>query len=329
MFKLFSGSAHPQLSQEVSRLLHIPLSKAEVVRFGNSEVKVTIQEDVKHTTCYVLQPIANPTDTHLMEFFFFCDALRRQEARKVIGIIPYFGYARQDIQHRPGECVSVNVIIRFFESIGFAKIYTVDIHDEATEGVFSIPFKNLSSLSLLAREVKEYLSDSNRFQPFGSAQGKPIPTDLTDLSIVVSPDQGGVERARDFGTYFYGTEDFSLGVVEKRRSLDKIHQSKAIELYGEVDGKIVILVDDIITSGNTLINAANLCLTRGAKKVLAAVVHHDLPPTPPISLISPNSPIQKLFTTNTIALKPEQKFAKLHEISIASLISEELKPFIK
>ena len=115
MFKLFSGSAHPSLSKDVAKLLQIPLAKSEVIRFGNSDVKVTIQEDVRYSTCLVLQPIANPSDTHLVEFFFFCDALRRQEAKKVIGFIPYFGYARQDVQHRPGECVSANVIVRFFE----------------------------------------------------------------------------------------------------------------------------------------------------------------------------------------------------------------------
>ncbi len=316
MFKLFSGSAHPELSQEVSKLLGIPLAKSEVIRFGNSEVKVTIQEDVKHSTCYIIQPIANPSDTHLVEFFFFCDALRRQEAKKVIGLIPYFGYARQDIQHRPGECVSANVIIRFFESIGFAKIYTIDIHDEATEGVFSIPFKNLSSLSLLAREVKKYLSNS-RFQP--------ILTDLTDLTIVVSPDQGGIERARSFGEFFYGSGNFSMGVIEKKRNLDGPHQTKALDLYGQVKNKTVILVDDIITSGGTLINAINLCIERGAKNVIAAVVHHDFSDSAPKKI--EDSKLDKLFTTNTIALKPEQKFDKLHEISIASLIAHELKSF--
>src|SRR3989338_9480926 len=136
MVKLFSGSAHPNLSQEVSKLLNISISKSQVTRFGDSEVKVTIQEKVKNQTCVVIQPTSNPTDTNVMELLFFCDALRRQEAKKVIGYIPWFGYAKQDIQHRPGECVSVNVIIRMLESIGFFKVYTIDLHDEATGGVF-------------------------------------------------------------------------------------------------------------------------------------------------------------------------------------------------
>lgn len=314
MLKLFSGSAHQGLSEEVAKLINIPLSKAEIVRFANSEVKVTIQEEVKQSTCIVIQSTANPTDTHLMEFFFFCDALRRQEAQYVIGFIPYFGYARQDIQHRWGECVSVNVIIRFLESIGFNKIYTIDLHDEATEGVFSIPFKNLTALPLLAKAIKKYLLSTsfNQFQP--------------SATIVVSPDQGGIERARKFGESFFGNYNFPLGVIEKKRNLEKIHTSTALDLYGDVKGKIVILVDDITTSGETLINATKLCLKKGAKEVLAAVIHHDF--TDQAAEKIQNSPIKKFFTTNTIALKNNQKFEKLTEISVASLIAKELKSLI-
>ena len=181
MFKLFSGTSNPKLAAGVSRLLHLPLAASEVVRFENSEIRVRVHEDVKNHTCVLIQSTSNPTDTHLMELFFFCDALRRQEAKKVIGIIPYFGYARQDVQHRPGECVSVNVIIKFLESIGFYKVYTVNLHDEATEGVFSIPFKNINAFPVLAKEIQKYL--------------KLVSTDST---AVVSPDHGGVERARKF-----------------------------------------------------------------------------------------------------------------------------------
>lgn len=304
MFKLFSGSANHKLSEEVSEILKIPLSKSEVIRFGNSEVKVTIQESVKNDTCVVLQPIANPSDTNLVELFFFCDALRRQEAKKVIGFIPHFGYARQDVQHRTGECVSANVIIRFFESIGFSKIYTIDIHDEATEGVFSIPYKNISALPLLADEIKKYLKTSKN-------------------TVIVSPDQGGVERARDFGVEFYGTHNFSLAVIEKKRDHDAIHKSVALDLYGSVQNKIVILVDDIVTSGGTLINAVNLCLKRGASRVISAIAHHDF--TENACKRLQNSSLEKFFSTNTIALKDEQKFEKLTEISVAHLIADRFK----
>lgn len=309
MIKLFSGTANPALNREISSLLKVKISSSEVIRFGNSEVRVTIQEDVRNTTAIVLQSIANPTDTNLMELFFFCDALRRQEARRVIAYIPYFGYARQDIQHRPGECVSVNVLIRFLESIGFTKIYTVDIHDEATQGVFSIPFKNLSALPQLSQEVKKYLKTNNQ-----------------EKVIVVSPDQGGVERTRNFGTYFYQTGNFSMAVIEKKRDLENMHKSKALDLYGDISGKTAILVDDMVTSGGTIINAANLCLEKGAKRVIAAIVHHDF--MDGAAQKFQESSIERLFTTNTIFLKPEQKFAKLQEVSVAPLIAEELKKYL-
>jgi len=311
--KLFSGSAHHALTTEVAKLLKIPLSNSEVVRFGNSEVRVRIGESVKSEVCAVIQPTANPTDTNLMELFFFCDALKRQEARKVIGIIPYFGYARQDVQHRSGECVSANVIIHFLESIGFSKIYTINLHDEATEGVFAIPFKNISALHILAEQVRKYLNI------------KTI-ADLRKKTAVVSPDQGGIERAREFEDYLLNqgehSSDIPLVVIEKRRNLNKIHKSQALALYGNVKDKIVILIDDLITSGGTIINAADLCLKKGAKKVLTVAVHHDFSKDAPKNLQA--SPVEKFFTTNTIALKSEQKFPKLQEISIAPLIAKEL-----
>ena len=174
MFKLFSGSANPKLSIEVSKLLKIPIAQSEVTRFDNSEIRVTIQEKVKDEVCVIIQSTANPTDTHLMELFFFADALKRMEAKKIIAFIPFFGYARQNREHRVGESVSVNVVIRFFETIGFNQVYTFDLHDDGTEGIFSIPFKNISTFSILGREVAHYLKNNKN----------------TEQVAFVSPDQG-------------------------------------------------------------------------------------------------------------------------------------------
>lgn len=310
MFKLFSGSANPKLSVEVSKLLDVPISKSEVTRFDNSEIRVTIQEKVKDEVCVIIQPTANPTDTHLMELFFFADALKRMEAKKIIAFIPYFGYARQNREHRIGESVSVNVVIRFFETIGFSQVYTFDLHDDGTEGIFSIPFKNLSTFSILGREVAHYLKNNKN----------------TEQVAVVSPDQGGVERAQIFAENFFHSNKVDIAVIEKRRNLNKIHQSKALNLYGKVRNKTCILVDDIITSGGTLVHAAEFCLKRGAKRVLACVVHHDFSPN--AEAVLSKSPLEKIFMSNTIALKPEQKFSKLKEISIAPLIERELKKLL-
>ncbi|PIY71720.1 hypothetical protein COY87_04685 [Candidatus Roizmanbacteria bacterium CG_4_10_14_0_8_um_filter_33_9] len=306
MFKLFSGTAHPELSKDISKLLAIPISKAEVIRFENSEIRVWIEEKVRNETCIVIQPTSNPSDTHLMELFFFCDALRRQEAKKVVAVIPYFGYARQDVQHRPGECVSSNVIIKFLESIGFYKVYTINLHDEATEGVFSIPFKNINAFPLLAKEIKHFIGNTT-----------------TKTVSVVSPDHGGVERARKFSDALFGHTNHTISVVEKKRDLEHIHQSVALDLYGDVKNKVAILVDDLFTSGGTLIHAAELCIERGASKVLTAVVHHDFSPTAPQKL--QNSVITQIFTTNTIKLRKDQVFNKLTEISVAPLIAQEIK----
>jgi len=310
MFKLFSGSAHPKLTSEVSKRLGVPIAKSEVTRFDNSEIRVTIQEKVKDDVCVILQSTANPTDTHLMELFFFADALKRMQAKKIIAFIPYFGYARQNRGHRTGESVSVNVVIRFFETIGFNQVYTFDLHDDGTEGIFSIPFKNISTFSILGREVAHYLKNNKN----------------TEEVAVVSPDQGGVERAQIFAENFFHTNNVDIAVIEKRRNLDKIHVSKALNLYGEVKNKTCIIVDDIITSGGTLVHAAEFCLKRGAKRVLACVVHHDFSPN--AEKILSKSPMEKIFMSNTIALLPKQKFSKLSEISIAPLIEQELKKLL-
>jgi len=310
MLKLFSGSANPKLTAEVSKLLGVSISKSEVTRFDNSEIRVTIQEKVKDDVCAIIQPTANPTDTHLMELFFFADALRRMEAKKIIAFIPYFGYARQNREHRVGESVSVNVVIRFFETIGFNQVYTFDLHDDGTEGIFSIPFKNLSTFSILGREVAHYLKNNKN----------------TEEVAIVSPDQGGVERAQIFAENFFHSNNVDIAVIEKRRNLDKIHQSKALNLYGEVKNKTCIIVDDIITSGGTLVHAADFCLKRGAKRVLACIVHHDFSPN--AKEILSKGPIEKIFMSNTILLRPDQKFSQLKEVSIAPLIEAELKKLL-
>ncbi len=305
MFKLFSGTANPDLTQEVAQLLRTTIAVSEVIRFENSEIRVRIVDEVKNDIAVLIQSTSNPTDTHLMELFFFSDALRRQEAKKVIAIIPYFGYARQDVQHRNGECVSANVVIRFLEAIGLSKVYVVNLHDEATEGVFSIPFKNINAFPLLAKSIKKH-----------------IPTLSTQTVAVVSPDHGGVERARKFSDELFGHTDHTIAVVEKKRDLEHIHKSRALDLYGDVSNKTVILVDDIATSAGTLIHAAELCMQKGANRVFGAVVHHDFGSDAPVKI--QNSPIDLFFTTNTIPIKPQQRFEKLMEVSIAPLLAEEL-----
>ncbi len=301
--KLFSGTAHLKLAQEVAQLLHVSLGKAEIVRFDDSEVKVTIQEDVKNQLCVVIQPTCNPTDQNLMELLLICDALKRSEAQKIVAVIPLFGYARQNAQHRPGECVSLHVVVTFLEAVGFNEVYTFDLHEEASSGIFSVPFQNLTVFSEAAPVVKKYLGD----------------TIQNESIVIVTPDQEGIERARNFGESFFGDDSFSTATVNKKRDVDKIHQSEALALYGDVTDKTCIIVDDICTSGGTLIHAAELCLKNGAKRVLSVITHHDFGSG--VAQIIQNSVLEAFFTSNTIPLKQADTFEKLHEISIAPVIA--------
>lgn len=242
-----------------------------------------------------------------MELFLFCDALKREEAKKVIVVMPYLGYARQNIQHRKGEAVSVNVVIRLLEALGVSRVITCDLHDEGSNGIFSIPFTHTSTLPLLADTVKKYLKDD--VSPQNTA--------------IVSPDQGGIERARTFGSAFFGNDSFDLTVVEKSRNQDVIHTSRAVQVFGETAGKTVIIVDDVTTSGGTLIHAAEACIEKGATRAVAAIAHHDLGASAPSKI--QDSPLEKLFSTNTIALNPALAFDKLQEIDVSAQIAATLK----
>lgn len=313
MLKLFSGTSNHDLSVKVAKELKTNLAKVEITRFENSEIRIRIEEDVKHDTCVIIQSTSNPTNSNLMELFLMSDALRRQEARRVIAMIPYFGYARQDIQHRPGECVSANVIIRFLESIGIHKVYTFNLHDEATEGVFDIPFKNLSAFPVLAGEIHTHLNI------------KKIEVAPKTIAII-SPDQGGIDRARKFGIVLFGNDKFDLCVTEKKRDLEHIHQSSTLNMYGDVRDKVAIIVDDVATSGKTLINAAHFALDKGAKSVIAAIVHRDFAPGTAKKIQDSN--LDMFFTTDTIALDKKNIFKKIKSVSIKKLIAESLDHFL-
>lgn len=303
---LFSGTSHPKLSKEVAQLLKIKLGKTEIMRFDNSEVRVRILEEVTDKPVAIIQPTSNPTNHSLMQLFFFCDALKRGGAKDITAIIPYFGYARQNIQHRPGEAVSAHVVIDMLEHLGFGRVVTFDLHDEGLMGVFSVPFVHLTGLTAMAEQIRKDHNDISK-----------------ETIAIVSPDQGGIERARTFGKALFGSEDFDLVIIEKKRDQDRKHQSTALDIFGDVKGKTAILVDDIVTSGGTLLHAADLCLDRGAKEVYAAITHHDFSVHAPGRI--QESSLTAFYTTNTIPLKPSQSFPKLKEVSIASEIAKLLK----
>ena len=305
MINIVAGTRSIKLSDTVAKLLNIKLLKTEVIRFDNSEIRVRISDEVKDKHVFIIQSGSNPTDQSYMELFFTGDALKRSEAEKITAVIPYFGYARQNIQHRKGENVSANVIVKFLETIGFDDVILFDIHDEATLGIFSIPASHLSALPMLSKKVSGYLKG-----------------DIKN-TVIVSPDQAGVERARLFAQALFNNKQVDIVIVEKKRDLDKIHQSRAVEIFGDVKDKVAVLVDDIATSGNTLINAADLVIKNGAKRVVAAFTHADFAQDTIQKLEASN--IEKIFTTDTITLDKSQTSNKIEIASVAEIIASELK----
>lgn len=298
------------LAEEIAKELGTSLSASKITRFSNSETKVQILEDVRDEVCVVIQTTSNPTDTHLMELFLFCDALRRGEARKVIGIIPFFGYARQDMQHFDGESVSAHMVIRFLETVGFNKIYTLDLHNEATSAVFSIPFKNMTAMKELAKATKEHFKKKN--------------IALDDVSLLI-PDQGGIEQGRFFGEELYGGSDFPMAVIEKQRTGETV---QSFGIHGEIKGKHVVVVDDMIVTGGTIISAVESLKKEYTIESLTVVAtHHDFVKDAVEKL--EGSIIDTVIASNSILLDPKTKMPKLQEVSLAPLIADELRHFIQ
>jgi len=308
--KLFCGSSNFPLAEDIAKELGMSLSKSKITRFSNSETKVQILEEVRDEVCVVIQTTSNPTDTHLMELFLFCDALRRQEAKKVIGIIPFFGYARQDMQHFEGESVSAHMVIRFLETVGFNKIYTIDLHNEATSAVFSIPFKNMTAMKVLATHTAEHFKKNG--------------ISLSDVSLLI-PDQGGIEQGRFFGEEFFGSVDFPMAVIEKKRTGETV---QSFGIHGDIKGKHVVVVDDMIVTGGTIISAVESLKKEYTIESLTVVAtHHDFVKDAQEKLES--SIINTIISSNSILLDPTTKMTKLQEVSLAPLIADELRHLIQ
>lgn len=302
----FLGNSNKVLGEKAASLANVPLGKMEIVRFGDSEVKPRVLEDVRDQDVVVFQSTSNPVNENLMELFLMVDALRRSSAKKITAVIPYFGYARQNQQHLAGEPVSAHVVSQFIETVGINELISIDLHEEQLTGFFNIPVNHLSALPLIASEIAKYLQVSSPVNPAEIA--------------VASPDQGGVERTRKFAEGLGLTETV---LIEKKRDLTHPHECQVVEVSGVVTGKTVIIPDDVIVSGGTILNAAEALMERGAKRVILAAVHADFIAGTIEKL--QNSKVEKVFVTDTIKLSDKQLFPKLQVISVASLLADQLK----
>ena len=296
-FKIFSGTANLPLAEKIGKILKTPLGKIEIVRFADSEVRVRIEEEVREKICFVIASLSNPVDTHLVEFCLSVDALKQNNAQKIIGVIPYFGYARQDKAHRPGEGVSARVMAKLIEAVGVDKIITFDLHSEAVASFFNVPLIHLFGLSVFLPKIKR----------------------LKDDLVIIAPDAGGVKRAQKFA------QDLNapLALIEKKRDLEKIHTLEVLEVIGKVSNKTCCLVDEVITGGGTVVGAAKLLKEKGARKVIACATHADFVEGTAEKLTK--SEIDKVYVSDTILLPPDKIFPKLEIVSIGNLIARTIK----
>lgn len=304
MMEFFAGSSNQPLASLIAQKLKIPIANSKTIIFEDGEIKPVVKENVRDKTCLILQSTSSKPNDYWFELFLLIDALRRESAKKIICLIPSFGYARQNQQHQPGEPVSAHVMVNFLESLEVAEVITVDLHDETMTGMFNIPITNLSALPVLASAVKKYL-----------------PSDF----VVVSPDQGGIERARLFAQSLDCKNQ--IVVVEKKRNLDQIHQSQALQVLGDVKNKTVVIQDDVITSGRTVLNAVSALKQQGANDIYLCVVHQDFAPQTPLLL--EQSPIKKMLITNSVVTPQSKMFPKLETVDISSLLAAQIKKIVK
>lgn len=301
--KIFAGTSNIPLCQNIAKRLNTSLGQYELKKFDDGEIKPVIKEDVRDETVVIIQTTSGKPNDYWIELFLMVDSVRRGASKKIIAVIPNFGYARQNQRHMEGEPVSAHVMVNFLQTIGVSEVITIDLHDETMTGMFDIPIANLSALPTLAKVVLPFIGHNY---------------------AVVTPDQGGIERARLFAESLGCTNP--IVTVEKKRELTKEHQSKAVQVLGDVSGLDVIVQDDVITSGKTLLNAVDSLKEQNVKNIYACVTHEDFSPGVPELL--EKSPIKKFFTTNTVDIPHSKQFPKLHIVDVSSLLSNAIEKMV-
>ena len=301
--KIFSGSAHSQFAQAVCSSLSVAIAESKIFRFSDGEVGVSIQESVRGHDAYVIQPTSEPVNERLMELLIITDALKRASVSRINLVIPYFGYARQDRKTRSREPITAKLVANLIEKAGADRVITADLHAGQIQGFFDIPVDHLTGIPLLASYFKRTLKKEIK-------EGK---------VVIVSPDVGGVVRARKFAQML----NADLAIVDKRRSHEVANFSEVMDIIGDIDGKIAIMVDDIIDTAGTLVNAAKALADQGAVRVLAGATHGVLS-GPAIDRIR-SSIIEEVVISDTIPLGEKKELDKLTVLSIAPLFAEAIR----
>jgi ribose-phosphate pyrophosphokinase len=301
MFKrvaIFSGSANPTLSQEICQALESPIGRCKVSRFSDGETFCVIQENVRGVDTYVVQPTSSPVNDHVMELLIMVDALRRASAGSITAVIPYYGYARQDRKVAPRTPITSKLVADLLVAAGVNRIVSLDLHAGQIQGFFNIPFDHLFAMpALLTDHLREHYGKD---------------------TVIVSPDAGGVERARAYSKRLGGT----LAIIDKRR--ERANESEVMNIIGDVSGRKCLLIDDLVDTAGTLCNAAAALMKAGAKSVAACATHPVLS-GPAVKRIV-ESQLTEVIVTNTIPLSEEAKATgKFKVVSVARLLSEAIR----
>jgi ribose-phosphate pyrophosphokinase len=298
--KIFSGTAHPDFAKSICSELGVRLSAARHYRFSDGEIGLSIDESVRGSDIFVIQPTCSPTNDNLIELLVMVDAFKRASASRVNVVTPYFGYARQDRKSKPREPITAKLVANLLTTSGADRVITADLHAGQIQGFFDIPVDHLTGVPLLASYFKETFEAELK-------KGE---------IVVVSPDVGGVVRARHFAVMLKA----DLAIVDKRRSYEVANFCEVMDIIGEVQGKIAILVDDIIDTAGTICNAAVGLKQRGCKAVFACATHAVL--SGPAMKRLNGSEIDKLIFSDTIPLPESKRSERLTQLSIAPLFAE-------
>ncbi|NLY51355.1 MAG: ribose-phosphate pyrophosphokinase [Firmicutes bacterium] len=294
--KIFTGNANPQLAHDIARYLGTTVGRSEVKRFRDGEINIRIGETVRGADVFVIQPTSAPTDTHLIELLIMIDAFKRASAKEVAAVIPYYGYARQDRKTQPRDPISAKLVANLLTAAGADRVLTMDLHAGQIQGFFDIPVDNLRAMPILANYFLE--------------------KQLEDI-VVVSPDVGGVSRAREFANRL----NCGLAIVDKRRP--EPNKAEAVNVIGDIEGKTAIIVDDIIDTAGSMVEAVRVLIDRGAKEVYACCSHPVL--SPPATERLAASPVKEVVVTNSIPVPPEKQLDKIKVLSVAPLFGEAIR----
>jgi ribose-phosphate pyrophosphokinase len=295
---LFAGSANPELAQAIASYLEMPLGKAKMTRFSDGESFCEIYENVRGVETFVIQPTCAPTNDHVMELLIWADTLRRASAGSITAVIPYYGYARQDRKVAPRTPITSKLVADLIQAAGVDRVVSVELHASQIQGFFNIPFDHLFAMPVM---LEDYLRKHFDAQ-----------------SVFVSPDAGGVERARAYSKRL----NASLAIIDKRR--ERANVSEVMHLIGDVRGKDCIIVDDMIDTAGTLCGAARALADNGATKIVAVATHGVF--SGPAAQRIAESPLHEVVVTDSIPLSPAAKACpKIKQVSIARLLGEAIR----